>query len=328
MAAARERVALTARYHSRMLRSLRYPLLVSLACVGLPALAKHMYQYTDSNGVVHFTDMKPEDSVGDVKTTLVRTDRQPLLRLDETGPDADRTVGFVNASGGPVSVQLSFDQAVNVASDPPLPAMVVAAPLGETRALEIHPVDNRAGYRYRYVFKYMPGDYRAVQDANATYRVPFDTGTKTFRVDQSFHGRFSHHDPQNEYAVDIDMPEGTSVLAARDGVVMTLDNDFFGNGLDMAQYGDRANNIRIVHADGAMSVYAHLKLESARVHVGQHVKAGHVIAQSGDTGYASGPHLHFCVQMNKDMQLVSVPFQFDDESGTFTPQQGQMLGGR
>jgi murein DD-endopeptidase MepM/ murein hydrolase activator NlpD len=297
-----------------------------LACA--TALAKHMYQYTDAAGVIHFTDVKPEENVGEVKTTLVRTDRQPLLRLDESGPDADRSVGFVNASGGPISVQLSFEQATNVVSDPPLPAMVVVAPLGETHALEIHPLDKSASYRYRYVFKYMPGDFRAVQDTSATYHVPFDTAAETFRVDQSFHGRFSHHDPQNEFAVDIDMPEGTAVLAARDGVVMTVDNDFFGNGLDMAQYGDRANNIRIVHADGAMSVYAHLKLESARVHVGQHVKAGQTIALSGDTGYASGPHLHFCLQMNRDMQLVSVPFQFDGASGAFTPQQGQMLGGR
>ncbi len=305
----------------------RFLLFALLSLVCAHALAKHMYQYTDANGIVHFTDVKPDENVGEVKSTLVRTDRQPLLRLDESGPDADRTVSFVNASGGPVSVQISFEQAVNVASDPALPAMVVVAPLGETPALRIHPVDVRAGYRYRYVFKYMPGDFRAMQDANALYRVPFDAATETFRVAQAFHGRFSHHDAQNEYAVDIEMPEGTPVLAARDGVVMTVDNDFFGNGLDMAQYGDRANNIRIVHADGAMSVYAHLQLESARVHVGQHVKAGQPIALSGETGYATGPHLHFCVQMNRGMQLVAVPFQFNDGRTAFTPQQGQMLGG-
>ena len=313
-----------ARYYPGMSRFL---LIATLALVCASAFAKHMYQYTDANGIVHFTDVKPSEDVGDVRTTLVRTDRQPLLRLDESGPDADRSVSFVNGSGGPVSVQISFEQSVNVSSDPPLPATVVAAPLGETHALQIHPIDARAGYRYRYVFKYMPGDYRAVQDVRASYRLPFDSATETFRVDQAFHGRFSHHDPQNEYAVDIDMPDGTPVHAARDGVVMTVDNDFFGNGLDMAQYGDRANNIRIVHADGAMSVYAHLKLESARVHVGQHVKAGQVIALSGDTGYASGPHLHFCVQMNRDMQLISVPFEFDEGRGAFTPQEGQMLGG-
>jgi len=121
-------------------------------------------------------------------------------------------------------------------------------------------------------------------------------------------------------------PEGTPVLAARDGVVMTLDNDFYGAGLDMAKYGDRANNIRIVHSDGTMAVYAHLQLESARVRVGQHVRAGQVLALSGDTGYTNGAHLHFCVQVNSNMQLISVPFQFKGAQGDFTPTVGMLLG--
>ncbi len=299
---------------------------LAIAFAGSSAHAKHMYQYTDAQGVVHFTDQKPADNVGEVKSTLVKTDHQPLLQIRESGPDADRSISFSNSSGGPVSVQMAFEQAVNVASDPPLPAMIVAAPLGETRAIEIKPISKTSGYRYRYSFRYMPGDYRAVQDTNARYRVPFDPAHQ-FRVGQAFHGAFSHHDDQNEYAVDIGMPDGTPVEAARDGVVMTVDNDFYGTGLDMKLYGDRANNIRIVHADGAMTVYAHLQLESARVHVGQRVKAGQVIALSGDTGFASGPHLHFCVQMNRGMQLVSVPFQFAGANGSFIPEQGQVLGG-
>jgi murein DD-endopeptidase MepM/ murein hydrolase activator NlpD len=121
------------------------------------------------------------------------------------------------------------------------------------------------------------------------------------------------------------MPVGTPVLAARDGVVMTVDNDFFGAGLDMARYGDRANNIRIVHSDGTMAVYAHLELESAHVQVGDRVRAGQLLALSGDTGYTSGPHLHFCVQVNANMALISVPFQFTGASGSFVPEKGMML---
>ena len=175
--------------------------------------------------------------------------------------------------------------------------------------LTISVANTSASYKYRYAYKYMPGDLRATQDITAHYQIPFDPSLQ-FLVSQGFNGAFSHRDPQNQYAVDIGMPEGTPVRAARDGVIMTVDNDFYGNGLDMAQYGDRANNIRIVHADGVMSVYAHLAFESVRVQVGQHVKAGQEIALSGDTGFTSGPHLHFCVQMNRDMHLVSVPFQF------------------
>jgi len=111
-------------------------------------------------------------------------------------------------------------------------------------------------------------------------------------------------------------------------VVMTVDNDYFGAGLDMAKYAERANNIRIVHADGTMAVYAHLALESARVHVGDRARAGQTIALSGDTGYTSGPHLHFCVQRNADMDLVSIPFRFADaHGGTFTPEAGGVVGG-
>jgi murein DD-endopeptidase MepM/ murein hydrolase activator NlpD len=298
-------------------------LAMTLACA--PAVAKHMYQYTDKQGIVHFTDIPPDGDVGDVKSSVIPVDHQPLIRLRESGTDADREVDFFNASGGPVSVMLSFEQASNVRTEPSLPAIVVLAAQKETHALQITPANADAGFRYRYAYRYMPGDYRAVQDIAAHYQIPFDTAL-SFRVSQGFNGSFSHHDSQNQYAVDIGMPEGTPIRAARDGVIMTVDNDFYGNGLDMAQYGDRANNIRIVHADGAMSVYAHLQFESVRVQVGQHVKAGQEIALSGDTGFTSGPHLHFCVQMNKDMHLVSVPFQFTGPNGAFTPQQGQLLG--
>jgi murein DD-endopeptidase MepM/ murein hydrolase activator NlpD len=289
------------------------------------AFAKHMYQYTDKQGIVHFTDIPPTGDVGDVKSSVVTMDHQPLIRLRESGTDEARELNFFNASGGPVSVELSLQQASNVRTDPPLPAFVVLAAQAETRAVTISVANTSASYKYRYAYKYMPGDLRATQDITAHYQIPFDPSLH-FLVSQGFNGAFSHRDPQNQYAVDIGMPEGTPVRAARDGVIMTVDNDFYGNGLDMAQYGDRANNIRIVHADGVMSVYAHLAFESVRVQVGQHVKAGQEIALSGDTGFTSGPHLHFCVQMNRDMHLISVPFQFAGPNGPFTPQQGQTLG--
>ena len=200
--------------------------------------------------------------------------------------------------------------------------------MSETHALHIGPLDAKAGFQYQLRYSSMPGDFRAQQDAGARYRLPFPA-TDRFPIAQAFGGKASHRDKQNYYAVDIVMPEGTPVLAARDGVVMTVDNDFFGAGLDMKQYGDRANNIRIVHSDGTMAVYAHLELESAKVAVGDRVRAGQQIALSGDTGYAKGPHLHFCVQVNADMQLVSVPFQFSTIGGIeFVPEEGTVIGGQ
>jgi murein DD-endopeptidase MepM/ murein hydrolase activator NlpD len=291
------------------------------------ALAKHMYQYTDANGVVHFTDVKPGDTQDGVKSTLVRTDRAPLVQMRADGTDDDRTMTFVNAAGGAVTLDIDFAANDNVRSEPALPARVVLAGRSETPAVHITPIDANAGYRYQLRYTAVPGDYRAQQSANARYRLPF-SDSQQFPVAQAFGGKASHTDKQNYYAVDIVMPEGTPVLAARDGVVMTVDNDFFGAGLDMAQYGDRANNIRIVHNDGTMAVYAHLQLESAQVSVGDHVRAGQQLALSGDTGYTTGPHLHFCVQVNANMQIISVPFAFTDRNGTFTPEVGTLIGGQ
>lgn len=290
------------------------------------ALAKHLYQYTDEHGVVHFTDVKPGDDVDGVKSTLVRTDHEPLIRLREDGTDAERTMTFVNSTGGPVTLDVSFVSSENVQSQPPLPARIVLPPLSETRAVRISALDPQRGFGCQVRYSSMPGDYRAQQDPGARYTLPFPSGMR-FPVAQAFGGKASHTDKQNYYAVDIAMPEGTPVLAARDGVVMTVDNDFYGAGLDMAQYGDRANNVRIVHADGTMAVYAHLQLESAKVAVGDRVRAGQQLALSGDTGYTKGPHLHFCIQVNADMHLISVPFEFSGLGGDFTPEAGTLIGG-
>ena len=292
------------------------------------AWAKHVYSYTDEKGIVHYTDQKPPDGQDGVKSTLVRTDHQPLVRLREEGTDADRTMTFVNASGGPVTVDIAFVSSNNVASQPPLPARIVLAPMSDTRAVHLGALDPNAGFQYQVRYSSMPGDFRAHQDSGARYRLPFPAIDR-FPVAQAFGGKASHSDRQNYYAVDIVMPVGTPVLAARDGVVMTVDNDFFGAGLDMKQYGDRANNIRVVHGDGTMAVYAHLELESAKVAVGDHVRAGQQLALSGDTGYTNGPHLHFCVQVNQDMNLISVPFEFSTiGAGDFVPEQGTIIGGQ
>ncbi|HEV2606561.1 MAG TPA: M23 family metallopeptidase [Xanthomonadaceae bacterium] len=231
-----------------------------------------MYQYTDAQGVVHYTHVKPGEEIQEVKSTLVRTDHQPLIRLRQSGSDDDQTETFVNSAGGPVTLDIAFETSENVQAQPPLPARIVL-PRGETPAIRISVIDPKVNFRYQLRYSYMPGDYRAQAGLDAHYRLPFPE-TLRFPIAQAFGGQVSHTDKQNYFAVDIAMPEGTPVLAARDGVVMTVDNDFYGAGLDMAKYGDRANNIRIVHSDGTTAVYAHLQLESARVSVGDRVRAG------------------------------------------------------
>lgn len=85
--------------------------------------------------------------------------------------------------------------------------------------------------------------------------------------------------------VDIAAPNGTPITAAADGTITAA-------GLD----GGRGNCIRIAHADGYSTTYAHLN--AMRVKAGDRVKGGDVIGTVGSTGRSTGPHLHF--EMAKD----------------------------
>ena len=56
------------------------------------------------------------------------------------------------------------------------------------------------------------------------------------------------------------------------------------------------NTIEITHDMGYLTLYGHNS--SLRVKAGQQVKAGDVVALSGQTGYANGPHVHYEVRLN------------------------------
>jgi murein DD-endopeptidase MepM/ murein hydrolase activator NlpD len=149
-----------------------------------------------------------------------------------------------------------------------------------------------------------------------------------YPVSQGFQGGKTHLTPESEYAIDIGMPVGTAIHAARSGTVMDVEEDFNRGGTDLEKYGDKVNQVRILHDDGTMSVYAHLDLASVSVRPGARVRAGQKIARSGNTGFSSGPHLHFVIQQNTGMNLISVPFKFKTVDGSVqAPEELQFLQG-
>jgi murein DD-endopeptidase MepM/ murein hydrolase activator NlpD len=85
--------------------------------------------------------------------------------------------------------------------------------------------------------------------------------------------------------VDIPVPVGTPVRAAQSGRVIIAGS--------MGGYG---LYICIAHGGGLSTCYAHNS--SLGVSQGQSVKQGQVIAQSGNTGNSTGPHVHFEVRVN------------------------------
>lgn len=80
--------------------------------------------------------------------------------------------------------------------------------------------------------------------------------------------------------MDIAVPEGTEVLAAKSGTVTEVRTS--------ATYGKL---LRYETTDGYTVFYAHLS--EILVKKGEKIKQGQVVARSGNTGLSTGPHLHY-----------------------------------
>lgn len=138
------------------------------------------------------------------------------------------------------------------------------------------------------------------------YRLPFDAAAMV-RVDQGPDGAYSHGTAANRHAVDFALPEGTPVLAARDGVVIAATPGAPARNAEDDTVENRAHVVRILHGDGSSALYAHLKPDGANVRIGQRVEAGQRIGLSGNTGFSTAPHLHFVVQVKRGGQWESIP---------------------
>ncbi|MCK5285972.1 MAG: peptidoglycan DD-metalloendopeptidase family protein [Candidatus Pacebacteria bacterium] len=102
------------------------------------------------------------------------------------------------------------------------------------------------------------------------------------------YGYDKNGNPNPHRGVDFGVSIGTPLLATADGVVRYSENmDAYPGCVSYGKW------VLIDHNNGLSSFYAHLSLIKAIP--GQTVKAGDVIGYSGNTGYSTGPHLHFSV---------------------------------
>ena len=177
-----------------------------------------------------------------------------------------------------------------------------------TEAFTLSPNDPDEKWGYSYTNYYKLGSCCARHEDAYLYQLPYETGN-AFRVTQAYGGTFSHKG-SNKYAIDWKMPEGTLVCAARGGLVVKTRDDSNRGGSSMKY--DRYNNFVLIRQeDGTLAHYCHLKKGGCLVKPGQVVHAGDPIARSGNTGFSSGPHLHFCVFKTKDgRERESVPVKF------------------
>ncbi|MBM7333308.1 MAG: peptidoglycan DD-metalloendopeptidase family protein [Alcanivorax sp.] len=123
----------------------------------------------------------------------------------------------------------------------------------------------------------LPSFWRYPYAQNLRYRIssPFN-----LHRHHPITGRISPH-----YGTDFAMPVGTAVEAPADGVVRR------------ATRGALAGNYLVLdHGNGYQTRYMHLS--KLLVHAGDTVEQGQVIADSGNTGRSTGPHLHYELRLN------------------------------
>lgn len=105
------------------------------------------------------------------------------------------------------------------------------------------------------------------------------TPSDGFGTQRKFNGvlKSTHH------GLDFHAPTGTPIAAIGDGRVLLAGDFFYEGGL-----------VVIDHGQGLATLYMHLSEE--RVHEGDMVRRGEIVALSGSSGRATGPHLHLGVR--------------------------------
>lgn len=102
---------------------------------------------------------------------------------------------------------------------------------------------------------------------------------------------------QGHNGIDFGIPVGTPVKSAENGTVVGTGNtDLVCSG---ASYGKW---VLIQHKNGLSTLYAHLSL--INVSSGQEIKRGEAMGYSGNTGYSTGPHLHFTVYATQGVRIL------------------------
>ncbi|MBI2958671.1 MAG: peptidoglycan DD-metalloendopeptidase family protein [Betaproteobacteria bacterium] len=96
---------------------------------------------------------------------------------------------------------------------------------------------------------------------------------------------------RNHKGVDYGAPAGTRVRATGDGVV-----DFIG------RQGGYGNLLLVRHAGTTMTAYGHLNSFARGLRRGMRVSQGEVIGYVGQTGLATGPHLHYEFRINNQQR--------------------------
>jgi len=223
------------------------------------------------------------------KMTAPSKRRNVLVSTQKTSNGYDFIAENFNAFR--VTVTLNLTNMHNIIVDKKLPYAFELPAKSVKKVLHVSIRDSRKSMKFKSHFSWIMGSAWA-KHSDVLYRFPFAKGAKIY-VSQGFNGKTSH---RGKNAIDFAVKIGTPIYASRGGEVVSLQESNSRGKFDKS-YSKYANYLIIEHADKTLAKYYHLKKDGVVPLVGQTVRAGELIAYSGNTGYTSGAHLHFSVSM-------------------------------
>lgn len=284
--------------------------LIVLLAAGGPLLADSLYKYRGENGEWIYSDRPPDDNRDTEIRELESNELDARLSVDYMLVENAVELIADNPFYAPIELKLVIKSIFGLRyPDPEDELRWVVPPRSRFVLIEFGLLEDGPPPYLEYRFEYLAGDPEAEHRPPGAYRVPYAIATNN-PVTQAYPDIFTHTAPDSYHAVDMGMPIGTDVFAARSGIVFDVASNNFRGGLDPQRDSKAANVIRILHDDGTYAIYAHLNWNSIRVRPGDRVRRGEYIADSGNTGFSSGPHLHFAVVRNAGMHIESVPLEF------------------
>jgi len=242
--------------------------------------------------------------IQDVETIVSQffgqTDLCQVSGLEVTASESGRYVSFAAETEGLLEATVTLSvTSVNLTAPVPLPLTVDVAGATPVELLRMRVTNTLREWFYSYQYTWRAGRRGGVHDDTYVYALPYDRD-RAFPITQGRLGTASHGPGSGaENAIDFGLPEGTTVRAARPGMVVALRDTSAIGGPDPS-FGPCANFVTVRHLDGTYGFYGHLRRRSSLVKLGQTVVGGTPLAESGKTGYATEAHLHFEVFRNID----------------------------
>lgn len=196
-------------------------------------------------------------------------------------------------------------------------AKIIAGTVKEKNAILTETKNTEAGYKQQLVAKQKQKEAfeKEISDLESALKLVIDPNSipssgsgvlkwplDKVRVTQYFGNTdFSTKNPSvykgsGHNGIDFAASIGTPVKAAASGVVTNVINT---NAAQRCGYGKW---VVVKHLNGLSTLYAHLSLPT--VSVGSSVATGQVIGYSGNTGFSTGPHLHFGVYVTQGLQTI------------------------